>query len=61
MLSGMVYSAVDKQLLEELNAVKEVIHRYNALSPADTAGRLETLKGLLGNIADAEGKPIVTK
>ena len=30
MLSGMMYSAVDKQLLEELNAVKEIIHRYNA-------------------------------
>lgn len=25
----MVYSAVDGQLLDELNAVKEIIHRYN--------------------------------
>lgn len=41
MLSGMVYSAVDKQLLKELNAVKEVIHRYNNLSPGDNAGRLD--------------------
>ena len=39
MLNGMVYSAVDNQLLEELNAVKEIIHRYNVLSPADNAGR----------------------
>ena len=54
MLSGMVYSAVDRQLLEEFNAVKEVIHRYNALSPANNAGRLEILKGLLGHIADEE-------
>ena len=54
MLSGMVYSAVDKQLLEELNAVKEVIHRYNNLSPSDNAGHLEILKGLLGHIADDE-------
>ena len=54
MLSGMVYSAVDKQLLEELYAVKEVIHRYNSMSPADTAGRLELLKGLLGGIGDDE-------
>ena len=54
MLSGMVYSAVDRQLLEELNAVKEVIHRYNALSPADNAVRFEILKGLLGHIADDE-------
>ena len=52
MLDGMVYSAVDKQLLEELNAVKEIIHRYNALSPADNAGRLDILKGLLGYIGD---------
>ena len=52
MLAGMVYSAVDGQLLEELDAVKEVIHRYNALSPSDKAGRLEILKGLLGQIAD---------
>ena len=26
MLAGIVYSAVDRQLLDELNAVKEVIH-----------------------------------
>ena len=54
MLNRMVYSAVDKQLLEELNAVKEVIHRYNTLSPADNAARLDILKGLLGHIADDE-------
>ena len=54
MLAGMVYSAMDMQLLEELDAVKEVIHRYNALSPADAAGRLDILKGLLGHIADDE-------
>jgi maltose O-acetyltransferase len=54
MLGGMVYSAVDKQLLEELNAVKEVIQRYNTLSPADNAARLDILKGLLGHIADDE-------
>ena len=54
MLAGMVYSAADKQLSEELNVVKEVIHRYNTLSPADNAGRLDILKGLLGHIADDE-------
>ena len=52
MLAGQVYSAVDAGLLEELNAVKEVIHRYNAMSPADNARRLEVLKGLLGHIGD---------
>lgn len=48
----MVYSAIDKELLDELNAVKEIIHRYNALSPADNEGRLKILKGLLGDIKD---------
>ena len=59
MLAGMVYSAVDKQLLEELNAVKEEIHRYNALSPADNAGRLDILKGLRGWSSGC--KPLITK
>ena len=54
MLNGMVYSAVDKMLLEELNAVKEIIQNYTALSPADNAGRLDILNGLLGHIADDE-------
>ena len=52
MLAGMVYSATDRELLEELNGVKEVIHLYNALSPADNLGRLGILKDLLGNIGD---------
>ena len=52
MLAGMIYSAIDKELLDELNAVKEIIHRYNALSPADNEGRLKILKGLLGDIKD---------
>ena len=54
MLAGLTYSAVDMQLLEELNSTKEVIHRYNAISPSDVAGRLEILKGLLGQIGDDE-------
>ena len=54
MLAGIVYSAVDAQLLEELNAVKEIIHRYNSLSPSRTGERLSIIKGLLGNIADDE-------
>ena len=52
MLAGLTYSAVDAQLLEELNAVKEVIHRYNSMSPSDNSGRLEILKSLLGSIGD---------
>ena len=48
----MVYSAVDKQLLDELYAVKDVIHKYNSLPPCDAATRLEILKELLGHIGD---------
>ena len=52
MLLGQLYSAEDAQLLEELNAVKDVIHRYNALVPSQTEERLSILKGLLGHIGD---------
>ena len=54
MLAGMTYSAVDQQLLEELNTVKEIIHRYNSISPSATKERLSILKGLLGHIGDDE-------
>lgn len=54
MLAGLVYSATDNELLEELNAVKEIIHDYNSLRPSDLRKRLEILKGLLGHIADDE-------
>ena len=54
MLAGVVYSAIDEQLLDELNAVKEIIHEYNLLAPSQTTRRLEILKGLLGNVADDE-------
>ncbi len=52
MLAGEYYSAVDPELLKELNDVKEVIHDYNALRPHDTGKRLEILKGLLGEVGD---------
>lgn len=54
MLAGVTYSAIDAQLLDELNAVKEVIHDYNIMRPSDNAGRLILLKSLLGHIADDE-------
>lgn len=54
MLAGMTYSAVDLQLLEELNTVKEIIHRYNSISPSATKKRLSILEGLLGHIGDDE-------
>ena len=54
MLSGMVYSAIDDQLLKELNEVKEIIHEYNALKPSQTLHRFQILKDLLGYVADDE-------
>ena len=56
MLSGQIYSAVDKQLLEELYATKEVVQRYNSLSQLDDAGRLELLKGLLAQNCNCAGE-----
>ena len=54
MLAGMVYSAIDDQLLKELNEVKEIIHEYNALKPSQTLRRFQILKDLLGHVADDE-------
>lgn len=54
MLSGQVYSAIDRQLLAELNAVKEIIHEYNSLRPGDSERRHEILKSLIGRMADDE-------
>ena len=52
MLAGEIYSAVDPQLLEELNAVKDIIHEYNQLRPSETEKRLLMLKSLLGSTGD---------
>lgn len=52
MLSGLPYSATDLQLLRELNATKDVIHRYNALLPSQEEEKRTILKSLLGHIGD---------
>ena len=52
MLAGKIYSAVDPELLRELNEVKEVIYEYNSLRPSEHERRLEILKSLLGHIGD---------
>ena len=52
MLTGEIYSAVDPELLRELNEVKEVIYEYNSLRPSEHEKRLEILKSLLGHIGD---------
>ena len=52
MLSGMPYSAVDAELLRELNATKDVIYRYNQLMPSQLKERTALLKQLLGHVGD---------
>ncbi len=52
MLSGEVYSAVDPDLLRELNAVKDRLQEYNNLRPSDLEARREMLNQLLGHVAD---------
>ena len=52
MLAGLPYSAVDVQLLKELNECKDVVHRYNELLPSMRAERTAMLKSLLGHVGD---------
>ena len=52
MLAGMYYSAVDSQLLQELNDTKLLLQQYNNLSPQDIESRHKTMKSILGSTAD---------
>lgn len=48
MLAGEVYSAVDKELLRELNRVKDLCWEYNALRPTMFRERSALLHDILG-------------
>lgn len=52
MLAGEVYSAIDEELIRELNDVREIIHDYNMLRPSAHAEKLRILKRLFGHIGD---------
>ena len=52
MLSGQLYSAVDKELIRELNEVKNQIQAYNNLLPTDLEARRQMLNEILGEVAD---------
>ena len=54
MLSGQVYSAIDPDLLKELNHVKDIIHEYNLLRPSERDKARKMLKSLLGHTGDDE-------
>jgi len=58
MLAGLPYSAIDTELLRELNEVKETIRDYNQLRPLDHTQQLQILKNLLGSVADNQIKII---
>ena len=52
MLAGEIYSAVDPELIKELNATKDRLQVYNALRATDLEGRRAMLNELLGHVAD---------
>ena len=52
MLSGQIYSAVDPELLRELNECKDIVHRYNGLLPS----MMEALKAVPA-VSEAAEKP----
>ena len=52
MLAGQLYSAVDPQLIKELNETKDVLQEYNRLKPTQRAVRTAMLKSLLGRVGD---------
>lgn len=52
MLSGLVYQANDPQLIEELNAVKDLCWEYNQLRPTLLRERNAMLKKMLGKADD---------
>ncbi len=52
MLGGDVYSAVDAQLIAELQATREVLYEYNLLHPSEILRMKEILKELLGHVGD---------
>ena len=52
MLSGQLYSAVDKELIRELNEVKNLIQQYNNIRPTELDTRREMLNQILGEVAD---------
>lgn len=52
MLAGEIYSATDRQLLEELAETREMIFDYNQLRPSQMQKKREMLKAMLGHVGD---------
>ena len=54
MVAGMYYSAIDHELLKELNETKVLLQKYNNLSPLDMNERHKIMKSILGSTGDEE-------
>ena len=52
MLAGLPYSAVDPELIKELNETKDVLQEYNRLKPTQLEQRRAMLMSLLGHVGD---------
>ena len=52
MLAGEIYSATDRQLLEDLAETREMIFDYNQLRPSQMQKKREMLKSMLGHVGD---------
>lgn len=50
MLAGELYSAVDPELIKELNETKDVLQEYNRLKPTQLEQRRAMLMSLLGHV-----------
>lgn len=54
MLAGEIYSAVDAELICELQQTRDKIYEYNTLHPSETERMRQILKALLGHVDDDE-------
>ena len=52
MLAGMIYSAVDEELIKELEVTREKIFEYNSLRPSEAQRMKEIIKDLFGHVGD---------
>ena len=52
MLAGVIYSAVDAEVIKELEVTREKICEYNSLRPSETQRMKEIIKELFGHVGD---------
>ena len=52
MLAGEIYSAVDTEVIKELEVTRDKIFEYNSLRPSETQRMKEIIKELFGHVGD---------